>query len=90
MIQRFDSVWDALADTPKEAAQLKARSQLLMALQEKIDGMPLKEASVLLGVTVSRISEIRSGKFHLFSLDKLVILLAKAGYQVKFEIAAIH
>lgn len=90
MIQRFDSVWDALADTPKEAEQLKARSQLLMALQEKIAGIPLKDAAVLLGVTVSRISEIRSGKFHLFSLDKLVTLLAKAGYQVKFEIAAIH
>ncbi|WP_455812627.1 helix-turn-helix domain-containing protein [Pseudomonas graminis] len=90
MIQRFDSVWDALADTPKEAEQLKARAQLLMALQEKIDGMPLKDAAVLLGVTVSRISEIRSGKYHLFSLDKLVTLLAKAGYQVRFEIAAIH
>jgi len=29
--QRFASVWDALADTPQEAARMKARSALRMA-----------------------------------------------------------
>ncbi len=32
--QRFASVWDAIADTPQEAASLRARSALMMALTE--------------------------------------------------------
>jgi predicted RNase H-like HicB family nuclease len=31
--QRFASVWDALADTPQEAARMKARSALRMSLE---------------------------------------------------------
>ena len=30
--QCFASVWDALADTPQQAARMKARSALMMAL----------------------------------------------------------
>lgn len=35
-IQMFDSVFDALADTPAEAANMKARSELLSALKTRI------------------------------------------------------
>jgi hypothetical protein len=31
--QRFASVWDALEDTPQEAARMKARSARMMALE---------------------------------------------------------
>ena len=34
--QRFTSVWDALENTPQEAASMKARSALMMALAEVI------------------------------------------------------
>jgi len=32
--QQFASVWDAIEDTPQQAASMRARSELLMALQE--------------------------------------------------------
>lgn len=32
--QQFTSVWDAIADTPQEAASLRARSALMMGLTE--------------------------------------------------------
>ena len=30
---RFVSVWDAIEDTPQQAASMRARSELIMALQ---------------------------------------------------------
>jgi hypothetical protein len=35
-IETFDSVFDALADTPAEAANMKARSELLSALKTRV------------------------------------------------------
>ena len=34
--QRFTSVWDALENTPQEAASMKARSALMMALISRL------------------------------------------------------
>ncbi len=47
--QQFASVWDALEDTPQEAASMKARSALMMALAEVIRerGMTQGEAAAL-------------------------------------------
>ena len=46
--QRFTSVWDALENTPQEAASIKARSALMMALAEVIRerGMTQGKAAV--------------------------------------------
>ena len=35
--QRFSSVWDAIEDTPQEAASMRARSSLMMSLTEVSD-----------------------------------------------------
>jgi predicted XRE-type DNA-binding protein len=35
-VQRFADVFDALADTPAEAGDLKARSDLLSALTDRV------------------------------------------------------
>lgn len=43
-IQRFASVWDALEDTPQEAASMKARSSLIMALAEVIRAQRMMQA----------------------------------------------
>ena len=39
--QRFASVWDALADTPQEAARMKAHSALRMALEAELVAYPV-------------------------------------------------
>ena len=79
--QRFTSVWDALENTPQEAASMKARSALMMALAEVIRerGMTQGEAATLFGVTQPRVSDLVRGKINLFSLDTLIDMAATAG-----------
>jgi predicted XRE-type DNA-binding protein len=77
--QRFTSVWDALENTPQEAASMKARSALMMALAEVIRSMTQVEAAALFGVTQPRVSDLMRGKINLFSLDTLIDMAATAG-----------
>ena len=37
-VETFDSVFDALADTPAEAANLTARADVLLATRERVKG----------------------------------------------------
>ena len=32
--QTFDSVWDAICDTPEEAANMKLRTEVMMSLEQ--------------------------------------------------------
>ncbi len=77
----YESVWDAIADTPQEAASMKARSKLMMELSEIINTRKLrqKDAAELFGVTQPRISDLMRGKIHLFSLDMLMDMASTAG-----------
>ncbi len=77
---QYKSVWDALADTPAEAENMKLRSSLTIALQEHIrtEGLTQKEAAKKFGVTQPRISDLTRGRIDLFSIDTLVNMLATA------------
>jgi predicted XRE-type DNA-binding protein len=79
--QIFTSVWDAIADTPQEAASMRARSALMMNLSEVIreQRMTQAHAAELFGVTQPRISDLMRGKFNLFSLDTLIDMATTAG-----------
>lgn len=79
--KRFASVWDAIEDTPQEAASMRARSSLMMNLAEVIrqQGITQAEAAALFGVTQPRISDLMRGKINLFSLDTLIDMAATAG-----------
>ena len=79
--QRFSSVWDAIEDTPQQAASMRVRSALMMSLTEVIrtSGMSQGDAAALFGVTQPRISDLMRGKINLFSLDTLADMAAAAG-----------
>ena len=79
--QKFQSVWDAIEDTPQQAASMRARSELVIELTELIKrrGMTQAEAAKLFAVTQPRISDLTRGKVDLFSLDALVDMAAVAG-----------
>ena len=79
--QRFSSVWDAIEDTPQQAASMRARSELMMNLTEVIRerGMTQGDAATLFGVTQPRVSDLMRGKISLFSLDTLIDMAATAG-----------
>ncbi len=85
--ERFDSVWDAIEDTPEEAANMKLRSALMLALKEHIAhaGLSQSQAAKLFGVTQPRISDLMRGKISLFGLDSLVNMAAAAGLYVEMR-----
>jgi predicted XRE-type DNA-binding protein len=86
--QRFDSIWDAIEDTPEDAENMKLRSQLMSALKERIarSGMSQAKAAKQLGVTQPRISDLMRGKIQLFALDALVNLATAAGLHVEIVV----
>jgi predicted XRE-type DNA-binding protein len=86
--QRFVSVWDAIEDTPREAASMRARSALMMELENIIKrrGITQAEAATLFGVTQPRISDLMRGKINLFSLDCLMDMATAAGLDPRVTI----
>jgi len=86
--QKFSSVWDAIEDTPQQAASMKARSALMIELQEyiKASGMTQTQAANLFGVTQPRVSDLMRGKIELFSLESLVDMVAAAGMKVEVKL----
>ena len=85
----YESVWDAIADTPQEAASMKARSKLMLELSEIINTRKLRQtdAAELFGVTQPRISDLMHGKVHLFSLDMLMDMASTAGMKPEVSVS---
>ncbi len=88
--ERFASIWDAIEDTPAEAANLRLRSTLMMVLKEHIEqgGLTQAQAAALFGVTQPRVSDLLRGKIDLFSLDALVSMATGAGLRVDLQVRA--
>ncbi len=80
-INTYQSVWDAIADSPGEAANLKLRSQLMDILADYIrsEGITQKEAALRFGIPRSRVSELINDKISKFTIDKLVNMAARVG-----------
>ena len=88
-IDTFNSVFDALADTPAEAANMKARSDLLSALKSRICSwdLPQEVAAARLGITRPRLNDLLRGKLGKFSLDALVNLATASGLTLEIRIS---
>jgi predicted XRE-type DNA-binding protein len=88
--ERFDNVWDALCDTPEESANMTMRSNLLIALQQKVKSWEVTqtEAARRLGVTQPRLNDLLRSKIDKFSLDMLINLALRGGISVRLDIAA--
>ena len=86
--RRFDSVWEAIEDTPEEAENMKLRSVLMTALKQHIarSNMTQAEAARQLGVTQPRISDLMRGKINLFGLDALVNMATAAGLRIEMQV----
>ena len=86
--ERFASVWDAIADMPEEAENMKLRSALMMALKDHITrtGLSQSRAAKLFGVTQPRVSDLMRGKISLFGLDALVNMASAAGLRIEMRV----
>jgi predicted XRE-type DNA-binding protein len=86
----YASVWDALADTPEQAANLQARADLMRQIAELIqaEGWKQVEAAERCGVTQPRINDLLRGRVSRFSLDALVNIATALGRRVSVELQA--
>ncbi len=84
----FADVFDALSDTPAEAANMKARADLLAAVVERVRSwnLPQEAAAKRLSITRPRLNDLMRGKLSKFSLDALVNLATAAGLTLEIRI----
>ena len=85
--QRFASVWDAIEPSAAEAASMKIRSEVMIAVRKSVDRWKLTqaEAAKRLGVTQPRLNDLLRGRIDRFSLDALVDLADRAGLSVQVK-----
>ena len=88
-VQTFEDVFDALAKTSAEAANMKARADLLSLLVDRIRSweMTQEAAATKLGITRPRLNDLLRGKLGKFSLDALVNLATAAGLVLEIRVA---
>lgn len=82
------NVFKDLGFSDSESANLEARSSLMILLEKEIKKLDLSQTEIAkrLGVKPPRISELLNGKIDKFSLDLLVVYLARLGKTVEFNI----
>jgi predicted XRE-type DNA-binding protein len=85
---KFANVWDALEDTPGQAANMTMRSDLLVALRQQIGTWKVTQAQAArrLQVTQPRLNDLLRGGISKFSLDALIELADRAGIHVRLRI----
>ncbi len=86
----FGSVWDALEKTPERAANMRLRSELMIALRAKVEAWHTTQAKAArrLGTTQPRLNDLLRGRIDKFSLDALVVLAEHAGLRVRLQVRA--
>ena len=86
--ESYKSVWDAIADTPEQAANLRARAELMMQISElvKASAWTQAEAAKRCGVTQPRMNDLLRGRVSRFSLDALVNIATATGRRVHMEL----
>jgi predicted XRE-type DNA-binding protein len=86
--QTYGIVWEALADTGKEAANLRVRSALMSEVAAKLAALmeehhwTQRQAAGHCGVTQPRINDLLRGRMSRFSIDGLVNIAAALGLAV--------
>jgi predicted XRE-type DNA-binding protein len=87
--KRFKSVWDALEDSPAEAANMKARADVMIAIRDVVNSWRTTQAEAAgrLGITQPRLNDLLRGRIGKFSLDALMNIAARAGLSVRVKVA---
>ena len=89
-IESYASVWDAIADTPGEAANLRMRAELMRKIAAIVEqnGWTQLEAAEHCGVTQPRMNDLIRGRISRFSLDALVNIATATGRTVRIELVS--
>ena len=86
--EQFASVWDAIEKNPVVAANLKARSSVMIAIEQTVKSWNLSQvtAAKRLGLTQPRLNDLLRGRINKFSLDALITVASKAGLSVEVKV----
>jgi predicted XRE-type DNA-binding protein len=89
-MEKFDSVWEALGFSPKETANLQARSSLMRQIEDIIsdNGWTQAVAAKRCGVSQPRINDLLRGKINKFSIDALVNMATALDRRIDFALKA--
>ena len=89
-IETYDSVWDAIADTPEQAANLQLRAELMRQITAiiKANGWTQTDAANRCGVTQPCMNDLLRGRVSRFSLDALVNIATAIGQRVHLQLDA--
>jgi predicted XRE-type DNA-binding protein len=89
-IKTYDSVWDAIADTPIEAANMRAKAELMRHIVSFIKKQKWTQsnAAAQCGVTQPRINDLLRGRISNFSLDALVNIATSLGLRIHIDVEA--
>lgn len=81
----FNSVFDALTDTPLQTTNLKLRAELLQHIQQQLKALPQNQQQLaqLCGITQPRLNDLLQGKISKFSLDALVNIQSQLDIQLQ-------
>ncbi len=87
-IEYYDSVWDAIEDTPEASLKMRLRSDLMAKIAGRMRewGVTQREAAHRLGITQPRLKDLLDGRINKFSLDVLVNLTARAHIHLELSI----
>ena len=85
---RFASVWDGLADTLGESANLKVRAELMRKIATLIheSGWTQTTSAARCGITQPRMNDLLRGRISHFPLDALVNVGSALGQQIHVEL----
>jgi predicted XRE-type DNA-binding protein len=88
--KKYTRVWDAIADTPAQAANLRARAELMRQIAAVIERNRWTQAKAAshCGITQPRMNDLLRGRVSYFSLDALVNIATAIGRQVHVELEA--
>jgi predicted XRE-type DNA-binding protein len=89
-VERFDSIWDAIEDTPAEALHMKLCADLMSQVRQIIveSGWSAGTAAGHLGVAPDRVDDLLHGRIDRFQLDELVRMTGTLGRKLRIEIEA--
>jgi predicted XRE-type DNA-binding protein len=83
----WPDIWDMIEPNPVEALNLRMRSDLMRAIEDRVLQWKLtqKEAAKRVGITQPRLNLLLKGDINAFSLDALIKIAAMSGLDVHLE-----
>lgn len=88
----YQSAFDAICDTPAEAANMKLRAELMrhIAATVQANHWTQSQAAQHCGITQPRMNDLLNGKISKFSLDALVNINAHLGQSISIQFGVLQ